>query len=46
MIGYKRTKQEIKGDRAKEIKKQLEATDNKKTGGKVRMPDKFSISWK
>ena len=47
MIGYKRTKQECKGEQAAKVSKKLALDKTRKdTGDAVKMPEKFSVVWK
>lgn len=47
MIGYKRTKQECKGEQAAKVSKKLTLDKTRKnTGDVVKMPEKFSVVWK
>ena len=47
MIGYKRTKQECKGEQAAKASKKLALDKTRKdTGDTLKMPEKFSVVWK
>lgn len=47
MIGYKRTKQECKGEQAAKVSKKTALNKTRKdTGDTLKMPEKFSVVWK
>ena len=47
MIGFTKTKQEIRGDQAtKVVQKLVKKKEVEKTSCTTKMPDKFSVVWK